>query len=271
VEASGGYTRLTSSGGPELERTFSVLQGRPRRELLFDADLIWVPAHAKMRLGGSITHFDLYVAAGAGVVDSALSGDLAGNAGLGLKFFLGRAVAIRVDVRDHLFRQQLLARSVFVNDLTTTLGLSVFLPVGSDARRAAAAVAGDRPDPARGGGEAGRPRRHPRADRPPLQRPPQRPRRATRAETTRQRRRRAGGQRHGPPSPKPRPRRRPAAQARRGPRRPHRDEGSAASSLRTCAGSREAARRLRSPARRAYRARARAQIVQEGSTPRSWR
>jgi outer membrane beta-barrel protein len=130
VEASGGYTRLTSSGGPELERTFAVLQNRPRRELLFDADLIWVPAHAKMRLGGSITHFDLYVAAGAGVVDSALSSDLAGNVGLGLKFFLGRAVAIRVDVRDHLFRQQLLARRVFVDDLTTTLGLSVFLPVG---------------------------------------------------------------------------------------------------------------------------------------------
>jgi outer membrane beta-barrel protein len=129
VEASGGYTRLTSSGGPELERTFAVLQGRPRRELLFDADLIWAPAHAKMRLGGSITHFDLYVAAGAGVVDSALSGDLAGNAGIGLKFFLGRAVAVRVDVRDHVFRQQLLAREVLVNDLTTTLGVSVFLPV----------------------------------------------------------------------------------------------------------------------------------------------
>ena len=83
-----------------------------------------------MRVGGAITHFDLYLAAGAGVVDSALSSDLAGNAGLGLKFFLGRAVAIRVDVRDHLFRQQLLARKVFVDDLTTTLGLSVFLPVG---------------------------------------------------------------------------------------------------------------------------------------------
>jgi outer membrane beta-barrel protein len=129
VEASGGYTQLTSSGGPELERTFAVLQGKPRRELMFDADLIWVPAHAKMRLGGAITHFDLYVAAGAGVVDSALSRDLAGNAGLGLKFFLGRAVAIRVDVRDHLFRQQLLARTALVNDLTTTLGVSVFLPV----------------------------------------------------------------------------------------------------------------------------------------------
>ncbi|HSS40180.1 MAG TPA: hypothetical protein VLT58_15540, partial [Polyangia bacterium] len=37
VEASGMYTRLTSSGGPELERTFAVLRDKPRRELMFDA------------------------------------------------------------------------------------------------------------------------------------------------------------------------------------------------------------------------------------------
>jgi outer membrane beta-barrel protein len=130
VEASGGYTRLTSSGGPELERTFAVLQNRPRRELLFDTDLVYVPAHAKMRLGGAISHFDLYLVLGAGVVDSVVSSDLAGNAGFGLKFFIGRAVAVRVDVRDHLYRQQLLARTVLVNDLTSTLGISLFLPLG---------------------------------------------------------------------------------------------------------------------------------------------
>ena len=130
VEAQGNYTRLTSSGGPELERTFELLQGKPRRQLSFDADLIWVPAHAKMRLGGSITHLDLYLALGGGVVDSALSSDLAGNGGFGMKFFLGHAFAIRVDVRDHVFREQLLADKELVNDLTATLGFSVYLPMG---------------------------------------------------------------------------------------------------------------------------------------------
>ena len=130
VEASGSYTRISSSGGPELERTFSVLQNKPRRQLGFDADLVWVPAHAKMRLGGSITHLDLYLALGGGVVDSVLSSDLAGNGGLGLKFFIGRAFAIRVDVRDHVFREQLLAQKEIVNDLTVTLGFSLFLPMG---------------------------------------------------------------------------------------------------------------------------------------------
>lgn len=128
VEASGAYTRLASSGGPELERTFAVLAGKPRSQWYFDADLVWVPAHAKMRLGGSITHFDLFLAAGGGLVDSALSEDLAGNGGFGFKFFLGHAWAIRFDVRDHVFRQQLLSEVLWVNDLTTTVGVSLFLP-----------------------------------------------------------------------------------------------------------------------------------------------
>ena len=60
VEATAAVTQLASRGGPELERTFAVLQGRTRTQLLFDADLVWAPAHAKLGLGGSITHFDLY-------------------------------------------------------------------------------------------------------------------------------------------------------------------------------------------------------------------
>jgi outer membrane beta-barrel protein len=129
VEASGAYTRLTSSGGPELERTFGVLDGKPRRQLYFDADLVWVPAHGKMRLGGSITHFDFYLALGGGLVDSAISENLAGNGGFGFKFFLGHAFAIRFDVRDRVFRQQLLSQVMLVNDLTTTVGFSVYLPL----------------------------------------------------------------------------------------------------------------------------------------------
>ena len=128
VEASGLLTRITSSGGPELERTFALLGSKSRRELLFDADLVWDPAHGKLRLGGAIQHFDLYVSAGAGVVDSVLSSDIAANGGIGLKFFFGRAMALRIDVRDYAYRQQLLARKEWVNDVTSTIGLGIFLP-----------------------------------------------------------------------------------------------------------------------------------------------
>jgi outer membrane beta-barrel protein len=129
VEASGAYTRIASNGGPELERTFALLGEKDRTELLFDADLVWDPAHGKLRLGGAIQHFDIYLAAGAGVVDSVLSSDIAGNAALGLKFYFGRMIALRIDLRDHVYRQQLLARKEWVNDVTTTIGISVFLPV----------------------------------------------------------------------------------------------------------------------------------------------
>jgi hypothetical protein len=37
-------------------------------------------------------------------------------------------VALRFDVRDYVFQQQLLSQSMIVNDLTTTMGLSVFVP-----------------------------------------------------------------------------------------------------------------------------------------------
>jgi len=129
VEASAAWTRIVSSAEPELERRFELLGNKDRRSLLFDAGLVWDPAHGKLRLGGAIAHFDPYIAAGAGVVDSVLSSDIAGNVGVGLKFFLGRAVALRIDIRDHVYRQQLLARKVWVNDVSTILGIGIFLPV----------------------------------------------------------------------------------------------------------------------------------------------
>jgi len=129
VEASAALTRLTSHGGPELERTFAVLEGKPRRQLMFDAALVYSLAHAKMRFGGSITHFDFFLLAGGGVVDSAVSSGIACTGGFGLKFFLGKAYAVRLDLRDHIFRQQLLAETFVVNDISATLGFSLYLPM----------------------------------------------------------------------------------------------------------------------------------------------
>lgn len=128
VEASGSYTRLTSQGGPELERVFSVLGGHERRSLLFFSNLVWAPLHAKLQSGASLLHFDVYVTAGAGVVDSALSSGIAGNAGFGFMVFLGRAFALRLDVRDHVYRQALLTRRLIVNDVAITGGVSLMLP-----------------------------------------------------------------------------------------------------------------------------------------------
>jgi outer membrane beta-barrel protein len=128
VEASGSYTRITSAVDSELERNFQVLGGRDRRALLFATNLVFSPLHAKLQSGSSIVHFDVSVTLGAGVVDSDLSSGIAGNAGLGFAFFVGKAVTIRLDLRDYVYQQQLLARKELVSDLAATVGVGLLLP-----------------------------------------------------------------------------------------------------------------------------------------------
>jgi outer membrane beta-barrel protein len=94
----------------------------------FESLLLWSPVYGKLRFGGSIARFDIHLDAGVGVVDSPTSRGAAGVAGIGLKLFAGQAVAFRLDARDHVFQQELLDESFIVNDLSLTLGLSLFLP-----------------------------------------------------------------------------------------------------------------------------------------------
>ena len=133
VEASGLVHAADVVGRARAGADFAVLRDKPRRELMFDADLVWVPAHAKMRLGGSITHFDLYVAAGAGVVDSVLSSDIAGNGGFGLKFFLGA----RLCRPPRRARPRLPPATAVAEDVGQRpdrhVGVSLYLPVTNEA------------------------------------------------------------------------------------------------------------------------------------------
>ena len=97
----------------------------------FESVLRWSPVYAKLRLGGKVMRFDLHLDAGVGVVDSPTSRGVVGVGGLGFQLFLSKALALRVDARDHVFVQELLAESFIVNDLSLNLGLSVFLPFGN--------------------------------------------------------------------------------------------------------------------------------------------
>ena len=101
------------------------------RVLFFESTLVWSPIYGKLRLGGTIMRFDIHLDAGVGVVDSQTSRGASGVAGVGLKLFLGKAVAFRVDVRDRVFRQELLDEKFLVNDLSITSGFSLFVPFGN--------------------------------------------------------------------------------------------------------------------------------------------
>lgn len=106
-----------------------VLDNTYARVLSFESALILTPIYGKLRLGGTIVHFDIHVDLGIGVVDSQTSRGAAGIGGMGLKLFLGKAWAFRIDFRDHVFRQELLDERFIVNDLAITSGFSLFLPL----------------------------------------------------------------------------------------------------------------------------------------------
>ncbi|MCA1663223.1 MAG: outer membrane beta-barrel domain-containing protein [Myxococcales bacterium] len=130
IEASFGYSRVSSSVAARLEhdRGVTILPQQDRVYLVF-TDLVWSPVHGKMRMfADSIIHFDLYGAAGVGIIDNATSFGAAGQLGLGSKIFLSPSWAVRLDVRDQLYRQQILSVRQYVNDFSLTLGVSVFLP-----------------------------------------------------------------------------------------------------------------------------------------------
>jgi outer membrane beta-barrel protein len=113
------------------EQRGSVVDDDYARVHFVESLLVLTPVYGKLRLGGSIARFDIHIDAGVGVVDSQTSRGAAGVGGLGLRLFIGNALALRIDARDHVFRQELLEERFLVNDVSVTAGMSLFLPLGN--------------------------------------------------------------------------------------------------------------------------------------------
>jgi outer membrane beta-barrel protein len=129
VEFGGGWTHANADVIRAIEdQRGEVLADDFARVLYAESALLWSPVYGKLRLGGSIAHFDMHFDLGVGVVDSLTSRGAMGVAGLGLKIFAGKAVAFRIDARNRVFRQELLDERFLVNDASVTLGFSLFLP-----------------------------------------------------------------------------------------------------------------------------------------------
>ena len=129
VEFAGWYTHANADLIRALESSRGVVLTDTYARMLFaESLLVWSPVYGKLRLGGSIVHFDLHADLGVGVIDSKTSRGAAGIVGFGIKLFLGQAVAFRVDARNRTFRQELLDERFLVNDSAITASLSLFLP-----------------------------------------------------------------------------------------------------------------------------------------------
>ena len=129
VEFAGWWTHANADIVRALEDQRGVVLTDTYARMIFaESLLVWSPVYGKLRLGGSIVHFDLHADLGVGVIDSKTSRGAAGVVGFGIKLFLGQAVAIRIDARNRTFRQDLLEERFLVNDSAITAALSVFLP-----------------------------------------------------------------------------------------------------------------------------------------------
>jgi outer membrane beta-barrel protein len=129
VEFAGWWTHANADIIRALEDQRGVVLTDTYARMIFaESLLMWSPVYGKLRLGGSIIHFDLHADLGVGVVDSKTSRGADGVLGFGIKLFLGQAVAIRIDARNRTFRQDLLDERFLVNDSAITAALSVFLP-----------------------------------------------------------------------------------------------------------------------------------------------
>lgn len=129
VEFAGSYTHANADIVRALEdQRGTVIAETYERVLFVESMLEWSPVYGKLRLGGSIMHFDLHVDIGVGVVDSRTSRGAAGVLGFGMKLFVSQALAVRIDARNRTFRQELLDERFLVNDSAVTASLSLFLP-----------------------------------------------------------------------------------------------------------------------------------------------
>jgi outer membrane beta-barrel protein len=129
VEFAGWYTHANADIIRALEDMRGVvLTDTYEPQYFVESVLQWSPVYGKLRLGGSIVHFDLHGDIGVGVLDSKTSRGAAAIVGFGIKLFVGQAVAFRIDARNRTFRQDLLDERFLVNDSAITAGLSVFLP-----------------------------------------------------------------------------------------------------------------------------------------------
>jgi outer membrane beta-barrel protein len=129
VEFSMSWTHANADIVRALEDKRGVVLTDTYAQMLFSEALLgWSPVYGKLRLGGSIVHFDLHTDIGVGVIDSKTSRGAAGVVGFGIRLFMGQAAAFRIDARNRTFRQDLLDDRFLVNDTALTASLSIFLP-----------------------------------------------------------------------------------------------------------------------------------------------
>ncbi len=112
-----------------LTQFFAGQTFKPSLAFVVMGDLLWSPIHLKVRVSEkAIAHGDLFFAVGAGDTISQTVQGITFNAGIGLKLYANRWLAVRFDLRDYLMVQEAVAVERVTNNLVGLIGLSLFIP-----------------------------------------------------------------------------------------------------------------------------------------------
>jgi outer membrane beta-barrel protein len=114
-----------------LEQPFNAFDReqhfQPGQALQGIVSLLWSPIHAKFKFTEeTIIHGDVFAVAGAGRTFHESVLGLTWEAGAGIKLYLARHLAFRLDVRDFLLPQEVLGRGRITNNVTILAGLSAW-------------------------------------------------------------------------------------------------------------------------------------------------
>ncbi|MBN1945043.1 MAG: outer membrane beta-barrel domain-containing protein [Bradymonadales bacterium] len=115
------YNRMiqTSSSIPELAPLTYVAA----------AEFGWVPVNGKFSLFNlTIVYFDLYLLGGAGIIDTVGDPHPAGILAVGQRLFVTDWLALLIELRDRLYLEPYPSGNSFMNILTASIGVSVFIP-----------------------------------------------------------------------------------------------------------------------------------------------
>jgi len=135
-ELSGGYaftfetqTVTDLRNGIDPSQPGNVIKPQVSKlQILAFGHLVWTPLVGKFKIGKSIVDFDIYLVGGAGYVRTNRDNLVGASFGFGWRVFLAKWLAMRLDLRDAIFGQELLGRSVLTHNLFFTIGFGFILP-----------------------------------------------------------------------------------------------------------------------------------------------
>ena len=126
-EAAAGATEADDTSYENLSGGAQVLSGSERDLYYYNLSLGYNALPGESFIGsGHAFNSALYVIAGVGNTEFANDSHFTVNVGAGYRLLLNDSVALRLDVRDHIFESDLLGSDKYTHNLEGTIGLSMF-------------------------------------------------------------------------------------------------------------------------------------------------